>query len=107
MINRTVDRVAVATCGIRRGCVPIAPTRTGSALAVAAGLHPDRAPGGDPDHPARQRRRAADRAAGPHPPPGSEAARILQGALVGARDAAIHNNTPSGIRLLPDPAFPI
>ena len=37
----------------------------------------------------------------------SEAARILQGALVGARDSAIHNNAPSGIRLLPDPAFPI
>jgi len=33
----------------------------------------------------------------------SEAARILQGALVGARDSAIHNNVPSGIRLLPDP----
>ena len=37
----------------------------------------------------------------------SEAARILQGALVGARDSAIKNNSPSGIRLLPDPAFPI
>jgi len=37
----------------------------------------------------------------------SEAARILQGALVGARDNAIHNNAPSGIRLLLDPAFPI
>jgi prepilin-type N-terminal cleavage/methylation domain-containing protein len=37
----------------------------------------------------------------------SEAARILQGALVGARDSAIHNNAPSGIRLLPDPTFPI
>jgi prepilin-type N-terminal cleavage/methylation domain-containing protein len=37
----------------------------------------------------------------------SEAARILQGAFVGARDSAIHNNAPSGIRLLPDPAFPI
>ena len=37
----------------------------------------------------------------------SEGARILQGALVGARDSAIKNNTPSGIRLLPDPAFPI
>ena len=35
----------------------------------------------------------------------SEAARILQGALVGARDNAIHNNQPSGIRLLPDPAL--
>ena len=35
----------------------------------------------------------------------SEAARILQGALVGARDSAIHNNAPSGIRLLPDPTF--
>ena len=36
----------------------------------------------------------------------SEGARILQGALVGARDSAIKNNTPSGIRFLPDPAFP-
>lgn len=35
----------------------------------------------------------------------SEAARILQGALVGARDAAIHDNAPSGIRLLPDPTY--
>jgi prepilin-type N-terminal cleavage/methylation domain-containing protein len=35
----------------------------------------------------------------------SEAGRILQGALVGSRDAAIHNNTPSGIRLLPDPTL--
>ena len=35
----------------------------------------------------------------------SEAARILQGALVGARDKAIHDNQPSGIRLLPDPTF--
>jgi hypothetical protein len=37
----------------------------------------------------------------------SEAARILQGALVGARDKAIHDGQPSGIRLLPDPAFPL
>jgi len=35
----------------------------------------------------------------------SEGARILQGALVGARDAAIHGNAPSGIRLLPDPTL--
>lgn len=35
----------------------------------------------------------------------SEAGRLLQGALVGARDAAIHNNAPSGIRLLPDIQF--
>jgi prepilin-type N-terminal cleavage/methylation domain-containing protein len=35
----------------------------------------------------------------------SEAGRILQGALVGARDAAIRNNAPTGIRLLPDPTF--
>jgi prepilin-type N-terminal cleavage/methylation domain-containing protein len=34
-----------------------------------------------------------------------EAARILQGALVGARDSAIHNNAPSGIRLLPSNTF--
>lgn len=37
----------------------------------------------------------------------SEAARILQGALVGARDKAIHDGRPSGIRLLPDPAWPL
>lgn len=37
----------------------------------------------------------------------SEAGRLLQGALVGARDKAIHTGQPSGIRLLPDPAFPI
>jgi|SRR5271157_1779528 len=35
----------------------------------------------------------------------SEAARILQGALAGARDTAINNNAPAGIRLLPDPAL--
>src|SRR5208282_2062853 len=35
----------------------------------------------------------------------SEAARILQGALVGARDVAINTNAPAGIRLLPDPVF--
>lgn len=37
----------------------------------------------------------------------SEAARILQGTIVGARDKAIHDNQPSGFRLLPDPAFPL
>jgi prepilin-type N-terminal cleavage/methylation domain-containing protein len=37
----------------------------------------------------------------------SEAARIVQGALVGARDSALHSGTLSGIRLLPDPAFPL
>lgn len=35
----------------------------------------------------------------------SEAARILQGGLVGARDIAINTNAPAGIRLLPDPQF--
>ena len=35
----------------------------------------------------------------------SEGARILQAALVGARDSAIKNNAPSGIRLLPDQVF--
>src|SRR6266545_3839349 len=35
----------------------------------------------------------------------SEAARILQGALAGARDTAINNNAPAGIRLLVDPVF--
>jgi prepilin-type N-terminal cleavage/methylation domain-containing protein len=37
----------------------------------------------------------------------SEAARLLQGALVGARDSALKNGTPSGIRLMPDAAFPL
>ncbi len=37
----------------------------------------------------------------------SEAGRILQGTLVGARDSAIHLNRPAGIRLLPDPTFPL
>ncbi|MHC5537819.1 prepilin-type N-terminal cleavage/methylation domain-containing protein [Singulisphaera rosea] len=35
----------------------------------------------------------------------SEAARILQAALAGARDAAIRANSPRGIRLLPDPTL--
>src|SRR5271165_6902222 len=35
----------------------------------------------------------------------SEAARILQGALAGARDTAINTNAPAGIRLLPDPVL--
>jgi prepilin-type N-terminal cleavage/methylation domain-containing protein len=35
----------------------------------------------------------------------SEAARILQAGLVSARDTAINNNAPAGIRLLPDPVF--
>jgi prepilin-type N-terminal cleavage/methylation domain-containing protein len=37
----------------------------------------------------------------------SEAARIVQGVLSGARDSALHSGAPSGIRLLPDPAFPL
>jgi type II secretory pathway pseudopilin PulG len=35
----------------------------------------------------------------------SEAARMLQGALVGAHDSAIHGGGPAGIRLLPDPVL--
>ena len=35
----------------------------------------------------------------------SESARILQGALAGARDAALRDNAPNGLRLMPDPAF--
>jgi prepilin-type N-terminal cleavage/methylation domain-containing protein len=35
----------------------------------------------------------------------SESARLLQAALAGARDSAIRNNAPSGIRLLPDPVL--
>jgi prepilin-type N-terminal cleavage/methylation domain-containing protein len=37
----------------------------------------------------------------------SESARILQAALAGARDAAIRDNSPSGIRLLADPLLPL
>ena len=35
----------------------------------------------------------------------SEAARLLQASLVGARDRAMQSGQPRGIRLLPDPAF--
>jgi type II secretory pathway pseudopilin PulG len=35
----------------------------------------------------------------------SEAARILQAALVQARDTAIRNNGPRGVRFLPDPTY--
>lgn len=35
----------------------------------------------------------------------SEAARILQAGLVGARDNAVRANAPRGIRLLPDPTY--
>ena len=35
-----------------------------------------------------------------------EAARLVQGALVGARDAAINRNVSCGIRLLPDESLP-
>jgi prepilin-type N-terminal cleavage/methylation domain-containing protein len=35
----------------------------------------------------------------------SESARVLQAILAGTRDAAIRNNAPRGIRLLPDPVF--
>ena len=35
----------------------------------------------------------------------SESARLLQAVLAGARDSAIRNNAPSGIRLLPDPVL--
>lgn len=36
----------------------------------------------------------------------SESARLLQGALAGARDRALQSGAPAGIRLIPDPAFP-
>lgn len=35
----------------------------------------------------------------------SESARIIQGGLVVARDAALRSNTPHGIRFLPDPTY--
>lgn len=37
----------------------------------------------------------------------SESARLLQGALNGSRDAALNSGAPAGLRLLPDPAFPL
>lgn len=35
----------------------------------------------------------------------SESARMIQGMIVGARDAAVKRNAPSGFRLIPDPQF--
>ena len=78
-----------------------------SSIARRVGLHADRAPGRDCDHFNDHCTGAADGDSALSHRQVSEAARILQGALVGARDSAIHNNAPSGIRLLPDPAFPI
>ena len=46
-------------------------------------------------------------APGDRPPSGERGGRVVQGALARSRDAAIHNNSLSGIRLLPDPAFPL
>lgn len=37
----------------------------------------------------------------------SEAGRIVQGALAGARDRALQTGQPAGLRLIPDPAFPV
>jgi prepilin-type N-terminal cleavage/methylation domain-containing protein len=37
----------------------------------------------------------------------NEAARLVQGQLVGARDAAIHKNAPCGVRLARDPSAPV
>jgi prepilin-type N-terminal cleavage/methylation domain-containing protein len=37
----------------------------------------------------------------------SEAARLVQSAVSGARDQAIANSSPAGFRLVPDPAFPL
>ncbi len=37
----------------------------------------------------------------------SEGARLLQAGLAGARDRAALTGRPAGIRLMPDPAFPI
>jgi prepilin-type N-terminal cleavage/methylation domain-containing protein len=43
----------------------------------------------------------------PGPIANREAARLIHAALVGARDAAAGKGGPRGIRLIPDPAFPI
>ena len=37
----------------------------------------------------------------------SEAARLVQAAIVGARDSALGSGEPAGVRLLLDPAFPV
>lgn len=37
----------------------------------------------------------------------SEAARLVQGGLVAARDAAVHKNAPCGVRLVRDPGVPV
>ena len=71
------------------GMYQAAVQRAGGTAPRRGRLHADRAPGGDHDHPDRERRRAADRPAGPGHRQVSEAARILQAALAGARDAAI------------------
>jgi prepilin-type N-terminal cleavage/methylation domain-containing protein len=36
----------------------------------------------------------------------SESARLVQAAIEGARDSAIRNNAPRGVRLIADPSFP-
>ena len=82
------------SAGVRRGV-------------LARRVHADRAAGGDPDHPARQRGGAAGGLAGAFAPPGERGGPHPSRRAGRARDSALHNGTPSGIRLLPDPAFPL
>ena len=75
---------------------------------AAPRVHADRAAGGDLDHPARQCGGVAGGLAGALAPPGERggpAASRCAGRAHGIRPS--QNGTPSGIRLLPDPAFPL
>ena len=85
---------------------PVTSVGAGSA-AWFAGVHVDRAAGGDFDHLARQCGDIAGGLAGAVAPAGERGGPAASGGVGRARDAALHSGTPSGIRLLPDPAFPL
>ena len=79
MIRQTrIDwRAARTSCACREHHASRIPLPTGE----APGLHADRALGGDLDHPDRQRRRLADRAAGLEPSPGQRGGADPSGGL--------------------------
>ena len=70
-------------------------------------VYPDRAAGRDRDHRPGECRGAAGGLAGPVAPPGQRGGPDRSRHLGRRRDSALHSGTPSGIRLLPDPAFPL
>ena len=72
---------------------------------VVPGFYTDRNARCDRDHLDCERSRAADGLVGSVARQIGESARLLRAATPGAHDAAIRNNAPSGIRLLPDPVF--